>query len=136
MIVLSSATTGRPAASASRDLGVDMHGLHPTSPDTATTSAPALDHLIGRVEHRRLRVPLWCAFPVIRSTCPGWMSSPLPGPEGDADFPALVADHEPPVRLSTFGDFLYLADPAFDGGTASRDHAVHRDHRRGRSGCS
>ena len=33
------------------DLGVDVHELHPTSPDAALRFLRPLDHLIGRVEH-------------------------------------------------------------------------------------
>src|ERR1700751_1149720 len=146
MIVLSSATTGRPAASASETSAWIRTGctlrrpvaeiqpsevLDPVDPQQGTAGLSLLgsfDDLICRGEHRYLVD----AALVCLSSQPQHLARldvvAVPGPERDADLAALVPDHDPPRRLATFGDVFYLADSAFDSGTASRNHVVHRDH--------
>src|SRR4051794_19359055 len=55
----------------------------------------------------------------------------MTGPERDTDLAAVIANDNPAERLSPFGDVFDLADPAFDGRAATRNQAVHVDHRRG-----
>ena len=124
---------------------MDTHGLHPRRPVAEIqllevrdrgSSLGSFDDLIRRVEHRHLVD----AALVCLSSEPQDLARldvvALPGPERDADLAALVPDHDRPRRLATFGDVFYLADSAFNSGTASGITLSTGITAAERSGCS
>src|ERR1700733_8168502 len=128
MIVLSRATTGRPAASASETSGWTCT----VAPYVAALRLLGrLDHRVRRIIHRHLLVAALARFSCHTQDLAGLNVVAMPGLEGHPDLAAVVSDDDPSERFSTFGDVFDLADAAFDGGTAPRNQIVHADHRSG-----
>src|SRR3984885_12834478 len=128
MIVLSRATTGRPAASASETSGWTCT----VAPYVAALRLLGrLDHRVRRIIHRHLLVAALAGFSRHAQDLAGLNILAMPGPEGHPDLAAVIADDDPAERFSTFGDVFDLADAAFDCGAAPRNQAVHLDHRSG-----
>src|SRR6516164_8349569 len=120
MIVLSSATTGRPAASASETSGWMRTG-------TGLRLLGCLDHPIRRVVDRDLAVTGLACLSGDSQHLARLDFGAQSGPKRHPDLPAVVPDRDRPRRFFTFGDVLDFADSPFDGRTASRNEVVHRD---------
>src|ERR1700733_520764 len=125
MIVLSRATTGRPAASASETSGWTCT----VAPYVAALRLLGrLDHRVRRIIHRHLLVAALARFSCHAQDLAGLNVVAMPGPEGHPDLAAVISEDDPSERFPTLGDVLDLADAAFDRGTPSRNQAVHVDH--------
>src|ERR1700729_2220840 len=115
MIVLSRATTGRPAASASETSGWTCT----VAPYVAALRLLGrLDHRVRRIIHRHLLIAALARFSRHAQDLAGLNVVAVPGPEGYPDLAAVISDHDPAERLATFGDVFDLAHAAFDRGAA------------------